>query len=104
MLGKEPQLNPLESRKQLLIAESEINRAQLSEEFRAMTDSVCNFTDRVKSVGFFASATAAVMAGISAFGSQNSAATEPKRSWLQTSLKVAKVAGSVWLAFRARQR
>ena len=29
MFGKNPRMNPLESRKQLLIAESELNRAQL---------------------------------------------------------------------------
>ena len=32
MSGKNPRMNPLESRKQLLIAESELNRAQLVQE------------------------------------------------------------------------
>jgi hypothetical protein len=104
MFGKEPQLNPLESRKQLLIAESEINRVQLFEESKAMTDSVRSLGDRVKSVGLLASATAAIVAGVSAFRGENPAATAPKYSWLQTGLKVAKVAGSIWLAFRARQQ
>ena len=36
MFGKKPRLNPLESRKQLLIAESELNRAQLVQEWQAM--------------------------------------------------------------------
>ena len=34
--GETPYLNPLESRKRLLIAESELNRAHLSEEWRTM--------------------------------------------------------------------
>ena len=36
MFGKKPRLNPLESRKQLLIAESELNRAQLVQEWQTM--------------------------------------------------------------------
>jgi hypothetical protein len=33
-------MNPLESRKQLLIAESELNRAQLVQEWQAVADGV----------------------------------------------------------------
>jgi hypothetical protein len=104
MFGKEPQLSPIESRRQLLVAESEINRAQLSEEYQAMTGSIHNLVDRAKSVGLLASAATAVMAGVSAFGSGKPEATNTKHSWLHTGFKVAKVVGSIWLAYRARQR
>ena len=104
MFGKESQLNPLESRKQLLIAESEINRAQLLEEWRAMTDGVRSLVDRAKSVGSLASAAALLVAGVAAFRRDKSTSTEPKHSWLKTGLKVAQTVGSIWLAFRARPR
>jgi hypothetical protein len=39
-------MNPLESRKQLLIAESELNRAQLVVDLAALTDGVRTLADR----------------------------------------------------------
>lgn len=103
MLGKESRLNPLESQKQLLIAESELNRVQLLEEWQAMTDGVQNLTDRVKSVGSLASVGALLFAGMSAFRRGKSVVTGVKPSWFQSALKVTKVVGSIWLAFRARK-
>jgi hypothetical protein len=101
MFGKEPQLNPLESRKQLLIAESEINRAQLLEEWQTIAGELHGLASRVKSVGSLASVAALVVSGISALRQKES---DAKHSWLQTSLKVAQSVGSLWLALRARQR
>ena len=47
-------MNPLESRKQLLIAESELNRAQMAGDMAALTAGVRTFTDRAKSFGSIA--------------------------------------------------
>ena len=99
MFGKRPHLNPLESRKRLLIAESEINRAQLLDEWQAMTDGIHRLTDRVKSVSSLASAAAALVAGVSAFRRGKSVSTAAKPSWLQTILSGARLAGSIALAF-----
>jgi len=44
MSGKPSLVSLLESRKQLLIAESELNRAQLSEEWQTMTHGVRDLT------------------------------------------------------------
>ena len=104
MFGKKPRLNPLESRKQLLIAESEINRAQLVGDMAAMTAGVRTLTDRVKSFGSIASATALLMAGLAAFRRGKRVDTNVKSSWLHTALKGAQLAGSIWLALRARSR
>lgn len=98
------QLNPLELRKQLLIAESEINREELMKEWQAMTDGVHELTDRAKTFASLGSAATVFLAGAAAFRRGRSKSTETKTSWLQTGLKVAKAAGSIWLAFRARQR
>jgi hypothetical protein len=104
MFGKKPRLNPLELRKQLLIAESEINRAQLVQEWVAMTVGVRTLTDRVKSFGSIASAAALLVAGLAAFRRGKRVDADVKPSWLQTALKGAQLAGSIWLALRARSR
>ena len=103
MFGKNPRMNSLESRKQILIAESEINRAQLFGEWQAMTDGIRGLSDRVKSVGSIASAAAVLLAGVSAFRRGKSGPTSAKPSWFQTALKVALMAGDLWLASRARK-
>jgi negative regulator of sigma E activity len=98
-------MNPLESRKQLLIAESELNRVKMIQEWQAMAEGVRTFGARVKSVGSIASATALLVAGVAAFrrGKSVDAAAE-KPSWFKTALKGAQLASSVWLALRARRR
>jgi hypothetical protein len=104
MFGNHPRVNPLESRKRLLVAESELNRAQLAQEWVAMTAGVRTLTGRVKSFGSIASAAALFMAGLAAFRRGRSASAGVKSSWVQTALKGAQVAGSLWLAFRRRSR
>ena len=97
-------MNPLESRKQLLIAESEINRVQMQEEWQTMRDGVRSFTGRAKSFGLIASAAAALVAGLAAFRRGKSAAADGKSSWPQTLLKGAGVISNLWLAFRSTGR
>jgi hypothetical protein len=104
MFGNNPRVNPLASRKRLLIAESELNRAQLAQEWVALTAGVRTLTGRVRSFGTIASAAALLMAGIAAFRRGRQTNAEVKPSWLQTVLKGAQAAGSIWLAFRAQPR
>jgi len=51
MFGQKPGINPLQTRKQLLIAESEINRGQMLDEWQDIAEGVRSMTNRVKSVG-----------------------------------------------------
>ncbi len=104
MFGNNPRVNPLESRKRLLIAESELNRTQLVQEWVALTAGVRTLTSRVKSFGSIASAAGLLLAGLAAFRRGKRTEAEVKPSWLQMALKGAQAAGSIWLAFRARPR
>jgi len=99
-----PRVNPLQLRKELLIAESELNRAQLIEDWQAMTVGVRTLTARVKSISSLASAVALLVAAGSAFRRERAATESAKSSWLQMAIKGAEVAGSLWLAFRAKPR
>ena len=102
MFGKNPRMNPLESRKQLLIAESELNRAQLVQEWGAMTAGVRTLADRVKTYGSIASSAALLVAGLTAFrrGKSGDAGVKPSR-W-RTLLKGAGLVSTLWLNFRPR--
>jgi hypothetical protein len=104
MFGKKPHVTPLELRKQLLIAESELNRAQLVGDMAALTAGVHTLTDRAKSFGSIASAAALLVAGLAAFRRGKCVDADAKPSWLQTILKGAGLVSSLWLAFRAKGR
>ena len=104
MFGKKPRLNPLESRKQLLIAESELNRAQMAGDMAALTAGVRTFTDRAKSFGSIASSAAVLVAGLAAFRRGKPVDADAKPSWLRTILKGAGLISTFWLAFRSQRR
>jgi hypothetical protein len=103
MFRKTSHVTPLEMRKQLLIAESELNRAQLAQEWSAMAAGVRTLTDRVKIYGSIASSAAVLGAGLAAFRRGKSRSADAKPSWLQTVLKGAGMVSSLWLAFRAKR-
>ena len=104
MSGKNPRMNPLESRKQLLIAESELNRAQLVGEMAALTADVRTLADRARSFRTIASSAAVLVAGLAAVRRGNSVDADAKPSWRRSLLKGAGLISTFWLAFRSRAR
>jgi hypothetical protein len=104
MPGKTPKISPLQSRKQLLLAESELNRALLVGDLAALTADVRALAARAKSISLIASSTAALVAGVAAFRRKKSAPGDATPSWLQTILKGAGLVSTLWLAFRAKER
>ena len=104
MLGEASRLNPLEARKQLLVAESELNRAHLLEEWHAIGDELHNLAGRAKTISAFASATAFLIAGLAALRRAKAGPDGPKRTWFRTLLGGAQFAASLWLARRTRPR
>lgn len=93
-------MNSLASRKQLLIAESELNRAQLVEDWRAMADDVHALAQRAKTITFLASAAASVVAILSSLRHRKTAPADEKPSWWKTLLNSAGLVSTVWQAFR----
>ncbi len=100
MSGKNPRLSPLALRKQFLIAESELNRAQLLGSISMLTADAQALMARAKSFGSMA----AVTAMLAVFLRGQPLATSAKSSWLQTLLKGAGLVSNLWLAFRARPK
>jgi hypothetical protein len=101
MSGKNSRLNQLAARKQLLIVESELNRAQLVQEWRTLADEAHALADQAKTIRSMATATATLVAGLSSCRRQATTPAAEKPSWLQTLLKGAGMIGTFWQTFRA---
>ena len=102
MFGKDPRIKPLNSRKRLLIVESELNRVELLQEWQEMAESVHGLAQRVKSFGIISSATVSLAAGIAAFTNGKPAPAPSKSSWFQKIASGARLASSLWLLYRSR--
>jgi hypothetical protein len=99
MFGKNPRMNSLASRKQLLLAESELNRILLVQEWQTMADGVRCVADRARTISSLALTTVSWVMGLASFRRNKSAPAGEKVSWWQTLLKGAQLAGSLWLEF-----
>ena len=104
MSGKNLLMNPLESRKQLLVAESELNRAQLVQDWQEMRGEVHSLASQARSISSIASAVATLVAGLSSLRHKTSAPAAEKPSWWQTILKGAGEVSNFWQAFRSQRR
>jgi len=103
MFGNTSHVSPLESRKQLLIAESELNRAQSSEEWQTMTHGVRDGAHRAKTIAAWASSAALLLACVTALRRGPPAPGIAKSSWFQKILNGARLASTIWFSFRARR-
>jgi len=97
-------MKPLELRKQLLIAESELNRGQLVQEWQVMRAEVHALTAQAKTLRSVATAAAMLVAGLASCRRNAAATPAEKPSWLQTILEGAGVVGTFWSEFRARPK
>jgi hypothetical protein len=93
-------MNPLQSRKQLLIAESELNRAQLAADLAAVKADIRTLAKRAKKIGAIVSATVAVLAILRSFRRGRSANGGAKLSWLQTIFRGGGLISTIWNMFR----
>jgi MprA protease rhombosortase-interaction domain-containing protein len=89
-------------RRQLLIAESELNRGQLVEEWRTMTHGVSDLAHRAKTIAAWGSSAALLAAGLAAFGQRKSGAAGGRHSWFQRMIKGVRLARSIWMAYQGR--
>lgn len=98
-------MTALESRKQLLIAESELNRVQLVIEGRSVAGDVHALTRQAKTLSSAASAVTILVGGIMSWRrTQKAARANEKSSWWQNLLKGASMASSFWSQMRPTDR
>lgn len=96
----DPGMNALESRKRLLIAESELNRAKLVIDLAALTAEAKTLATRAVGFGSLASSLVGLLSGLLTSRKTATRAAEP--SWFQNLIKGAGVVASLWKAFRPR--
>ena len=99
MFGRHHELRTLAARKRLLVAESELNRAQLTGDLQGLTAGIHGLTQRASAGSAVVRSATALAAGVAAF----MPAKEPKPSRTQTVLKSAGCVITLWLAFLARR-
>jgi hypothetical protein len=91
---------PLASRKKLLVAESELNRAQLVQAWQTIADEGRALAGQVRTVRSLVSAAASLAAGLASLRRKKTAPAGEKLPWWQAILKGAGLAGSLWSEFR----
>jgi len=100
MLGKKFQLTALDSRKKLLVLESELNRAHLIREIGAIKNEIHNLSERIRSAGAIATLTADVISTLSDSFSNGGGPKGPRRFFSLGN--VARAGVGIWKLFRSR--
>ena len=103
MFGENPRMNTLATRKQLLLAESELNRSQLVREMADLRAGIRTLTGRAQSLTSIVSSVAVLVSALAAFRHSKPAHADAKPSWLQTILKGVGLISTLWLAFRSQE-
>ena len=104
MSGKKSQLTSLETRKQLLLVESELNRVQLLNELSDFKNEIHHLKHQVWEMGSIAASAAKLATTFSAIGqafSHRNEGEKEKPSWISTFLNGAKAGTSLWLLLRS---
>jgi len=89
-------MKPLESRKQLLIVESELNRAQLVQEWQTMNGEFHSLARQTKTIFTIASTAVSLFAGLSFLRPEKSEPALKKPSWWQLIFQGAGQAVLLW--------
>jgi hypothetical protein len=104
MSGKNFHLTPIESRKQLLLVESELNRVQLVNELHELKHEIRHVKKQVETLGAIASSVAKLATTFSAIGSaftHRGSDEKKKSSWISTLVNGARAGASIWSAFKS---
>jgi hypothetical protein len=93
-------MNTLALRKQLLVAESEVNRVQLANDWQGLTDEFQHLSHHAQSLcGSVASLASVGIAGVNAFKELRG---RHKKSWFANILSGVRVGAAMFQTFRSR--
>ena len=96
-------MSPLQTRKQLLLAQSELNRVQAATAAAAVKEAVQKLAARASSFGAIAATVSGLFAALRTFQTPAVSKDGPKKSWLQRILKGAAVATALFDAVSFRK-
>jgi hypothetical protein len=103
MLGKSSRINPVAARKQILITESELNRARLVQDWQTLTGEAQALAAEARTIRSVVSAAASLVTGLATLRRKRAAPAE-KPAWWQTLLKSGQTISALWSEFRPRPR
>lgn len=89
-------MNALESRKKLLIAESELNRAQLARDWQLLAGEVRALNEQARTIRSLAAAATSLIAGLSSCRRKGATPPGGKLPWWQLLIKGASLVSSCW--------
>ena len=105
MFGRPPALTALQMRKQLLVAESELNRAQFKEDWQAAREELAVLAGQARTISSFAVIGAVLLGGLAVWRSIKSARpSAPKVSWLDRLHQGVSLVSTLWAAIRPPSR
>ena len=97
-------MNTLASRKKLLIAESDLNRAQLIQDGRMLTEEINALVSQGKTLGGVVASAITLGSGLASHWRKKSASTVKKTSMVQGIWKGVQLAGWFWSALRGPKK
>ena len=100
MFGKNLHLNALQSRKQLLLAESELHRVQLAQDWQSARQEVQALARQARTISCLVAVGTTLLAGLAAGRRSQSVPVAEKPSWLGKLLKGAALVSTCWTILR----
>ncbi|HEV2694875.1 MAG TPA: hypothetical protein VG347_18415 [Verrucomicrobiae bacterium] len=104
MSGKNLQLTPLETRKQLLLIESELNRVQLVNELRDLKGEIHHLRNQFHAIGSLATSATQLATAFSEIGgafTRRDSGEKEKSSWFSTLFNGLKTGAAIWGAVKS---
>ncbi|HEY5297347.1 MAG TPA: hypothetical protein VIK59_05435 [Verrucomicrobiae bacterium] len=108
MPGKTTRLTARETRKQLLLVESELNRAHLLNDVRDIQNELHRLQTQVHAIGSMIASTARLAATFFSIGNifthPDDDHADKKKSWISNLMKGARTGASVWMKLKSYLR
>lgn len=104
MSGKNHRLKALESRKQFLIAESDLIRAEMLQDWQTMADDAQALARKAEIIGSWVSLAASLVGKLAFFRCKKPATAAERPSWLQIISNGGQLVGTLWSVFRSQHR
>jgi hypothetical protein len=106
MLRKDSSISPLQTRKKLLIAESEMNRTELVREFDRVKGEISHLKKQLRTFGSIASSAALAATAFSIFRKRRTSSEDSNgggkiASWISSALAGARLGTSLFLKIKS---
>ena len=96
-------MNPLQARKQLLIAESELNRVRFVQECQGVAAGINHLFQQAQSLQSLAASATSLIGGLASFSKISPPTSNVKSSWLHKITTGIRLFSTIWLLVRSHR-